>query len=244
MRYFMALFVAVSFIVTPTAAQQAQRPANPSPAPSRETENQQLRREVDALRTELAQLRLEMSALKREVSAALAHAHRHAPAPAPAPAAPAPAPAPPAPSAPAPDAGEPSPAVLEWQKRLFDTKPIGAGLISKTFRRMDVAAGDGSDRIVLFMTFQNNSGKDISAFSGDVIFSDQFDDPIMTCEVKVEKPIKNKDGTEWIGSVDYNQFMERDRRLKDADSLTIRSTLKVKTIIFADGTRQTFEPQE
>ena len=86
------------------------------------------------------------------------------------------------------------------------------------------------------VTYQNNSQKDIRAFQGTVAFKDLFGDLVKNLNIKITNPIKAGGKANWDGVMDYNQFIDSDVRLRNAELKNLKVDWIPEKIIFADGT--------
>lgn len=92
------------------------------------------------------------------------------------------------------------------------------------------------DNITISIAYENRSTKDIRAFQGIVIFNDLFGDEIFSSSIKISDPIKAGQKATWIGAIEYNQFRDEHKRLKNADMKDLKVVWKPAKIIFSDGT--------
>ena len=83
----------------------------------------------------------------------------------------------------------------------------------------------------------NTGSKDISAFRGFLVLTDSFGDRIAQLGIKHESPLKVGGSTGWSGSKRYNEFIEEDVKLRNADLAKVKVEWRPVTILFADGTR-------
>jgi hypothetical protein len=121
--------------------------------------------------------------------------------------------------------------------------PVSVKLLDKGFHKMDAMAGDGGDSVTISLEFKNNTGRDIKAMQGLVVFKDQFGDAIQSVKIKCEDSIAAGQSTRWDGAVNFNQFIDSDRRLAEVDKGTVHTDLQVQKIIFSDGSVQDFPQQ-
>jgi hypothetical protein len=97
--------------------------------------------------------------------------------------------------------------------------------------------GQFQDTIDLKVAYQNLSSKDVRAFSGKVRFADLFGAEIMTTTIKIQDPIKAGSKGEWVGSINYNQFIDQHKRLAGAEMANMKIEWIPTAIIFGDGTQ-------
>jgi hypothetical protein len=114
---------------------------------------------------------------------------------------------------------------------------VSLTVFSKGFHESDPSSGDYQDRITIRCAYQNLSPKGIRAFTGTVRFTDLFGRPIYESGLTISDPIAPDAKGTWWGSIDFNQFMDEHRRLRD----TALEDMKVEwipvSIIFSDDTQ-------
>jgi hypothetical protein len=138
----------------------------------------------------------------------------------------------------------------EEQKRLADEakakeeasaaelrKTVNLSVYKKSFRSADPTAGSYEDYIVIKCAYENTSGKDIRAFRGKLRFADLFGSEIYESGLTISDPIKAGAKATWSGSIKYNQFLDADVKLKNADLKDMKVEWVPLSVIFADGTK-------
>ncbi|MCK4304245.1 MAG: hypothetical protein KAY24_08390 [Candidatus Eisenbacteria sp.] len=95
---------------------------------------------------------------------------------------------------------------------------------------------DYDDYIRIKCTYENKSQKDVRAFQGILRFNDLFGDLIYQSSLKISDPVAPGAQGTWIGSIDYNQFVDEHKALRNTDLEDMRIEWIPATIIFADGT--------
>lgn len=110
-------------------------------------------------------------------------------------------------------------------------------LTSKEFEASDWQAGRAGDRITAEAMIQNTGSKDISAFRGFLVLTDSFGDRIAQLGIKHEATIKAGQSAGWSGSKRFNQFIDEDVKLRNADLAKVKVEWRPTTILFTDGTR-------
>jgi hypothetical protein len=108
-------------------------------------------------------------------------------------------------------------------------------LYKKGFSPSDTDNYQYQDYITFGVTYQNNSQKDIRAFRGVLEFQDLFGDTVLRVNLKIMDPIKAGGKANWNGTMNYNQFMENDVRLKGLEFKDIKAVWIPEKIIFSDG---------
>ena len=116
-------------------------------------------------------------------------------------------------------------------------KAINLTVFEKDFIGSNAMAGRFQDYITIKAAYENTSGKDIRAFNGSVRFTDLFDKPIFESGLTISEPIKAGAKATWEGTIDYNQFVDSHRSLRNADLKDMKIVWIPKSIIYADGTK-------
>ena len=118
---------------------------------------------------------------------------------------------------------------------------IEVRLISKGFQAANVRAHEYRDLIVLELFIANQLANDIRAFDGVLRFTDLLDNEIISIKLTINDPLKAKASMEWKGSIDYNQFVDGDRKLRSEQSANIKVSFSPRKILFADGSIKEFQ---
>lgn len=116
-------------------------------------------------------------------------------------------------------------------------KAINFTVFEKGFVESDAMAGRFKDFITIKCAYENTSPKDIRAFTGAIRFTDLFDKPIFESSLTISDPIKTGSKATWTGSIDYNQFQDAHRTLRNTDLKDMKLVWVPKSIIYADGTK-------
>lgn len=114
-------------------------------------------------------------------------------------------------------------------------KALTLTVFEKGFIPSDAMAGRYHNLITIKCAYENTSGKDIRAFTGAVRFTDLFDKPVFETSLTVANPIKAGAKATWSGSIDYNQFTDSHRSLRNAELANMKVVWLPKSIIYADG---------
>ena len=83
---------------------------------------------------------------------------------------------------------------------------------------------------------KNAGKKDIRAFAGTVKFLDLFGDTVMSVRLKYTDGIEAGATVKWNGGIDYNQFLDRHRKLRAAKVQDLSVALALTQVIYTDGT--------
>ncbi len=84
--------------------------------------------------------------------------------------------------------------------------------------------------------FENKTDKDITAFTGQLVFTDLFDQEIKTISLTYDSGIQANTITDYSATTDYNQFRDEDQLLKSKSLKQVKLVWKPAKILFADGT--------
>jgi hypothetical protein len=120
-----------------------------------------------------------------------------------------------------------------------NAKSFPAFLIKKGYREFN--ANLGGDAITIDIQITNTFNKKVDGFNGLLIFSDILDNEIKRLNITVTDSIDIGANLMWMGEMDYNQFIDSSRALRNADREKIRVNLQLKKVIFADGTVEEFD---
>jgi len=83
--------------------------------------------------------------------------------------------------------------------------------------------------------FENKTEKDITAFTGQIMFTDLFDKEIKSLNLTYDDGVKAKSTKNYSATTDYNQFMNDDQLLKSKNLKQIKLVWKPEKILFTDG---------
>jgi hypothetical protein len=116
-------------------------------------------------------------------------------------------------------------------------KAINLTVFDKQYVASDALGGRYRDSITIKCVYENRSGKDIRAFTGTVRFTDLFGKLIFQSGLTVSNPIKVGGKATWVGSVDYNQFIDSHRSLRNTELTNMKIVWLPRSMIYADGTQ-------
>src|SRR6266404_2896897 len=115
---------------------------------------------------------------------------------------------------------------------------ISVTLVSKTFHKANLLAGDVGDRIDFALLFQNHFERDVRALKGTVIIKDLFDQDILRVALTHELGISANSTSPWKGGIKYNQFLASHQRLLTVEQKDTVVTFALESVIYKDGTRE------
>ncbi|WP_257387336.1 hypothetical protein [Tahibacter caeni] len=123
-------------------------------------------------------------------------------------------------------------------KVVAEASPITVSLAKKGFREQDFSGGRSiTDAITFAVDFSNNGDKDIRAFDGALVFTDLLDNEILGARISISDPVASGAVIRWDGELEFNQFMDRHRRLRDQAAGDLRVVFRPGKFLYADGTR-------
>ena len=86
--------------------------------------------------------------------------------------------------------------------------------------------------------FTNNTNKDIEGVQGVINFMDLFGNSIQRIELSYDGGIKAGESKLYDATVDYNQFIDEDIKLKNTELSKLKYDWDVDTIIYTDGSKE------
>jgi hypothetical protein len=117
------------------------------------------------------------------------------------------------------------------------SKYIAVAPFKKSFHKANWQNQEYEDTIAIAFVFENKGNKDIKAFKGEAVFKDAFGETIKKSNLTYDEGVKSGQKKNWNGSMKYNQFMDDQRKFKDAELENMKFEWKPKAIIFADGSK-------
>lgn len=96
------------------------------------------------------------------------------------------------------------------------------------------------NQIILDIKFNNKTDKDIAGVEGTLSFYDIFENEIMSKYMGYDGGIKANESAVWKAGLDYNQFIDEDVKLKNTELKNLNYRWKLTTIVYSDGTKQSF----
>lgn len=114
--------------------------------------------------------------------------------------------------------------------------PIAATLVEKGFQEGEY----GQDAITFTVSFSNDTGKNVRAFDGILEFTDLLGNEILNANLAVNDPVGAGTTLEWPGSIEYNQFVNKHRNLRNAEPQNIKIRFALQKVLFEDGTTKEY----
>lgn len=116
-------------------------------------------------------------------------------------------------------------------------KALTVAVSSMRFIPSNLRAGRYQESFSLSIALQNNTKKDMSGIKGAVVFADMFDDEIKRVTLSVDEGIAAGQAIQWSGSLDYNQFMADDVKLRNTDLAKMKISWEPEVYLFTDGSK-------
>lgn len=116
-------------------------------------------------------------------------------------------------------------------KALEKPSPITVRLIDKGFEEGKY----GQSKTTIALSFLNGADADVRAFDGVLRFTDLLGNDISRVNIAVNESVGKGKELSWYGSVDYNQFMDSDQRLRNIENENLKVIFTVRKILYADG---------
>jgi hypothetical protein len=121
-----------------------------------------------------------------------------------------------------------------------EPSPVAFTLVHKGFHPKNIHAGDFQEEITFDLSIKNLTNRDIRAFDGILTFTDLLDNEILTSKLAINDPVRASMTMSWSGMIDYNEFIDRHRRLRGAEEDNLKITFKPNKVLFTDGTTKQF----
>jgi hypothetical protein len=114
-------------------------------------------------------------------------------------------------------------------------KRLGGALTVSLFEK-NFSKYNYQEYISYKFAFENKTDKDIKAFTGQIIFNDLFDKEISSLNLTYDDGVPANSTKNWNAQTDYNQFMDKDVKLKNKDIEDLKVKWIPEKIIFDDKT--------
>jgi len=137
--------------------------------------------------------------------------------------------APPAASVPAPPAKPPA-----------EPAPFELTLVNKGFKPKNIQAGDFQEGITIGLSIKNLTRKDVRAFDGVLEFTDLLDNEILSTKLAINDPVNADTSMTWQGMLDFNPFVDQQRRLRDSEEANLKVVFRAQKVLFTDGTTKQY----
>ncbi len=112
---------------------------------------------------------------------------------------------------------------------------LTVSLNSLGFQPLDVQKGQYQDYFTIELGFKNNTDKNISGAKGIVVLKDMFGEVIKRINLSNDNGILANQVTTLSGTIDYNQFMDQDKKLKSTKFEKLQFEWIPDVYIFENG---------
>jgi hypothetical protein len=120
------------------------------------------------------------------------------------------------------------------------TKPFDVALLNKGFEASDPRSRNYQDLITFSIEFTNLTGKNIRAFDGALTFTDILDNEIYGAKLAITDPVSAGAKFTWRGQLNYNQFIDAHRKLRNESAENLKIIFSPKKLLFSDGTTKNY----
>jgi len=124
--------------------------------------------------------------------------------------------------------------------QIEQTEKVGLEITQKGFHKANIMSNDFQDKITMEIKFTNKTDKNIKGVEGSLNFYDIFDKEIKKVSIAYDKGISASQSKVWNSGIEYNQFINEDVKLKDAELKDLKYKWELKTIVYEDGNKETF----
>ncbi len=127
-------------------------------------------------------------------------------------------------------------AELAFQKKQQQIQRL-KNIVTVNIVKKSFSEADYSKYNVITISINNNSDSTIIGVKGSLKISDMFGDAISNLEVKYHKKLNPKERAFDKGYYGYNQFMDRDKKLRFTELEKMEVVWEPEMIIFDDGSK-------
>ncbi|WP_372404621.1 hypothetical protein ACDW34_07225 [Acinetobacter piscicola] len=104
--------------------------------------------------------------------------------------------------------------------------------------------GGDINNIGIELAFENKGNKDISGVKGITHFNDIFGDSIKSVNLSYDDGVKAHSTATYQASINYNQFMDEDKKLLNTELEKMKFVFEPQVILFTDGSKIEVEVQK
>lgn len=114
---------------------------------------------------------------------------------------------------------------------------LTVALVNKGFLPSSYEANRYEDYVTLDFVFNNKAEEDILGFQGTVYLMDMFGDTIFSAGLKVDDPVRAGSRLRQQRTIDYNQFSDEHRVLRQANLDNTKVVWQPRVVILEGGRR-------
>ena len=118
---------------------------------------------------------------------------------------------------------------------------LTVAVTSMEFMKSNWQTGRYQDAIACSIAFENKTDRPLVGVKGTLKFSDIFGDPIKSINVAYDEGIKANSTAVWKAQMDYNQFMDEDKKLAATPLEKLKIEWSPDTYLFQDGSSMKIE---
>lgn len=127
------------------------------------------------------------------------------------------------------------------QNKIAEPPPVELALLSKRFREANYRASPAVQTAIEFeLSIVNKTQQQIRAFDGELTFTDLLDNSLLSSRLAINDPVSAGSSVRWSGEIEYNQFMDSHKRLRNADMQNIKIKFVPRKLLYADGSMKEF----
>jgi len=119
--------------------------------------------------------------------------------------------------------------------------PLQVSMSAKGWTPSNPPGGEFDAFVTFKLMVRNISDRKIRAFDGILRVTDLLDNNIINLNVAINDPVSPTSSMTWPGTMRYNQFLEHDKALRNAEFNNIKTSFQVHKVLYDDGTSQTFD---
>lgn len=112
---------------------------------------------------------------------------------------------------------------------------LTVSVLSLEFRDSDFSRSRYSDDFVITIGFDNHTAKDMIGVKGVLAFKDVFGDLILRTGVSMDQDIPAGKTYRWVGTIDYNRFLDSHRKLRTTDFEKMKIEWEPEVYLISDG---------
>lgn|SRR6266496_504661 len=115
-------------------------------------------------------------------------------------------------------------------------------LLSFRYAPSDFELRRYSNTVQIELGIENKTDRNIAGIQGITVFRDLFGNEMRRVRLRYDKGVTAGKTVTWRGSIDVNQFDDKDRALSQLEPATVKFAFEPDMIVFRDGTSLKVEP--